>query len=542
MPPVARRRALLVSTLAGLVLVGSLAACSGPPPRQRTTTRWLAGHAMPAFDPDGPPDALREALERQLSRGLVERDAAGRVRAALADSFGCSSDSLHWTFRLGESARFTDGTRVTSAHLREALVAGLAREDHATREWLLAALRGVTSVRAGRPLPALGIETPDERHLVLHLAARDRRLLEKLAVPGVSTPWKRRTGSWRDAVGVGPYRVAAGDGQRTLTLVASAPVAGVQAAFDTLHVRFLGGAVRVRNILRRSGADLVWPMPPGFLSAGLLSGWEAASARAEPERRLLLVLRADVPPLTQLAAREALARGINHEELLAALGGLGEPLRRWLPGALEPYEWPRLESQAERAARLASQAERAPAPPPKRGGRPREREAPRPESYHVGLGYDADLAGGAIAAALQGQWAGAGHYADLRALRGAEAALEPLRSAGSQAVLVESQALLTGLDAELCLLVMPLRGPARGAYRTGWRTREFDRWLLPPGAPGGPDPDAVQRELASERIVLPIASLPWRLALRAGAPRPAIDPAFGPDWTLPASTGTARTH
>ena len=160
----------------------------------------------------------------------------------------------------------------------------------------------------------------------------------------------------------------------------------------------------------------------------------------------------------------------------------------------------------------------------------------------MGLGYDADLAGGAIAAALQGQWAGAGHYADLRALHGAEAALEPLRSAGSQAVLVESQALLTGLDAELCLLVMPLRGPARGNYRTGWRTREFDRWLLPPGAPGGPDPDAVQRELASERIVLPIASLPWRLALRAGAPRPAIDPAFGPDWTLPTSTGSARTH
>src|SRR5258708_24318327 len=34
-----------------------------------------------------------------------------------------------------------------------------------------------------------------------------RSLLEKLALPGVSTPWKRRDGSWADAVGVGPYRV-----------------------------------------------------------------------------------------------------------------------------------------------------------------------------------------------------------------------------------------------------------------------------------------------------------------------------------------------
>jgi hypothetical protein len=104
-----------------------------------------------------------------------------------------------------------------------------------------------------------------------------------------------------------------------------------------------------------------------------------------------------------------------------------------------------------------------------------------------------------------------------------------------------SQALLPGLDAELALLVLPIRGPARGAFRTGWRTREFDPWILPPGAGTRLDPDALQRRLAADRIVIPLASLPWLVAFRSGAPRPAVHPGYGPDWTLsPASADPSR--
>ena len=97
--------------------------------------------------------------------------------------------------------------------------------------------------------------------------------------------------------------------------------------------------------------------------------------------------------------------------------------------------------------------------------------------------------------------------------------------------MVESQALLTGAAAELALLVAPLRGPAVGGFRTGWRTREFDRWLALPDAPPGLDPDAAQRVLAAEQVVLPLAGLPWQLAIRSGGPAPAVHPAFGPGWT-----------
>jgi ABC-type transport system substrate-binding protein len=506
-----------------VLLALPLGGCARPAAPARAGVDWVAGHAAPAFDPDGPPDALRWALERQLSMGLVERDSSGAIRKALADSIACSRDSLTWTFRLRDRLRFTDRTPVTSEHFRAALEAGLARTDHATRAWLLAAVAGVQNLRAGRPLPALGIETPDARTLVLRLSRPDRRLLEKLSVPGVSTPWKRRSGSWRDAVGVGPYRVSAENPERSLTLVAVRSVAGVAPLTDTLHVHFLLGAARAGAVIRLAHADLIWPLAPGTLSQPFAPGWSLERRAAEPGRRLLLVLRADLPPLTRPETRQTLASAINREELVAALGAGCEPLRRWLPGARTDYEWPRLESPSDRRVRLAASSDKS----------------QRPESFHFALAYDADLSGAEIARALQGQWARAGHYADLRPLRGPAATAQALAAAAAQAQLVESEALLPGVENELALLVMPLRGPAVGSFRTGWRTREFDRWVVAAEPAPGFDPDFAQARLAQDRVVLPIASIPWRMAFRNGGTRPSVHPAYGPGWTTVNSSPAA---
>ena len=259
-----------------LLLVG----CGHGQPPARPSTTWIVGRSAPAFDPDGPRDDVRWALERQLSLGLTERDSGGQVTPGIADSIGCSSDSLTWTFRLRAGLKFTDGTPVTSTHVREALVGGLARADHATRAWLLVALAGVDKVRAGRKLPRLGIDTPNVRTLVLELARPDRLLLEKLALPGVSAPWKHRDGGWGDAVGVGPYHVVAADGGHSLTLVGGPAVAHVAAIVETLYVRFAIGAPRVRSLLRQGRPDTVWPLPPGLLARPLPPDWSLISRPA----------------------------------------------------------------------------------------------------------------------------------------------------------------------------------------------------------------------------------------------------------------------
>lgn len=501
-----------VRTLAFALLVSllTLTGCSRPAPVVRVTLHWVAGHTSPAFDPDGPPDALRVALERLLSRGLVERDSTGALRYAAAETASVAPDGLTWTVRLRPDLRFTDGAPVTADDWRAAMVAGLAREDHATRAWLLGAVRGVDRVRAGKPLPELGIEAPDARTLVLHLAQPDPRLLEKLASPGVGVPWKRRdVSAWSDAIGIGPYRVASSDPVRGLVVVRADSLAPRRALADTLVVRFVVGAPRARTLMRHASADVVWPLAPTLLSQSLPAGYALERRDASPPRRLLMVLRADVPPTTKLEARHALVHGINREELLAALGARGEADETWLEGA-GSFDFPRLD-----AGELRGWLERG----------------HLGASFHVVLAYDADDAGAEVARALQGMWAELGLYAELRTLRGPTAKLAPLAPTAAQVQLLEAQAPLLGAAAELATLVMPLRGPAVGSFRSGWRTREFDPWLGP-GVPESPlDPGAAQTRLAEERVALPLARLPWVWARREAAPvRVPFTPATGPEF------------
>lgn len=503
-----RRRWLLgtVLVLCAFPLTGCTSFGKGP-----VTRNWVAGAVEPAFDPDGPPHALRWSLERMLSRGLVEVDSAGRVIPAAAESVTVSADGSTWTFRLRKNLRFTDGSPASSADFQRALVGGLGREDHATRAWQLAAVTGVERVRAGKDLPALGIEAPDPRTLILKLSAPDTLLPWKLALPGVATPWKSRTGNWKEAVGLGPYRVEAEEQGRSLVLVRVPGVTLARASADTVNVRFVIGAPRLRDLLRRGVVDVAWPVPPGFIDQAPPREYRVASAPADPPRRLLLVFRADLRPTAKTSARHALAHATNRAAVLEALGASGREARGWIPGAGR-FDFPRLDV-AESQAWLARG---------KLGA-----------SVHVVLAYDLDRAGAEVARALQGEWARQGFYADLKGQRGAAALGEPLRATAAPAQLVESQALVPGVVGELAALVTPARGPAVGAFRTGWRTREFDPWLVP-GRPAGPlDPSAVQSRLVEERNALPLAELPWIWIEREGPSVVRLSPRYGPEFAIP---------
>ena len=75
---------------------------------------------------------------------------------------------------------------------------------------------------------------------------------------------------------------------------------------------------------------------------------------------------------------------------------------------------------------------------------------------------------------------------------------------------------------------MPLRGPAVGAYRTGWRTRDFDPWVLPRRLPVRPDPRFARQRLEEETVVLPLVALDWVWIERTGGPGVRFDPRTGP--------------
>jgi ABC-type transport system substrate-binding protein len=496
----------IAASLAGLFVasVVSLPGCGADRARVRgATTDWVASRAMPVCDPDGPPDALRWTIERALSRGLTDEDSSGVIVPAAAESIAVSDAGLTYTFRLRPHLTFADGHACTSADFRSALESGLARTDHSTRQGLLAAVRGVDAVRAHHELPRLGIETPDERTLVIRLTRPDTLLLRKLSLPGVSTPWRDRAArEWKAAVGLGPYRVAAVEADRALVLTR----AGRGGAIDTLRVRFVTGVPRVRSLMRARRVDLLWPVPPGLLDQTLSVGYRVVRSVARPARNLLLVIRADVPPTTHQPAREALVHSLRRGELAAALGATADAPDALVPGAAR-FEF--ADFDAEQVAQWLDRGKLG-------------------RSFHVTMAFDAD--GLAIAArALQGAWSRANLYIELRPLRAGELSSEAL-GGQSQLLLTEHQPLWDAADAMLLALVMPMRGAAAGPFRTGWRTRDFDAWIA--GRRGAPrlDADALQTRIDDERIVLPLARLPWVRIEREGAAAAPFHPHFGPDF------------
>lgn len=483
-----------------LVVAVALAGCAKPPV-VRTHFRWLVGRDLPAFDPLGPPDPVRDALGALLTRSLLRTDSLGRPALDAAERVAVSNDRLRYTFTLKRGLAFTDGRPCDSEAFRAALLAGIARPDHGTFAWRLAAVRGMEQMRPRKPLPALGITAPDSLTLVLDLAAPDSLLLDKLAAPGASAAWESLdVGSdWHHAVGLGPYR-AIGRDPHSLVLVRTAG-----SGPDTVGVRFAAGAGRVRGFLRHGDVDLVWPVPPSLGDLPLGQGWTLRNRAAFPERRLSLVFRADVPPMHKLPARRVFAHGIERGELPRRLGPGAHEIGEWLPGA-GPADLPSLD-QREIEAWLD------------RGKLGR--------SVHATIAYDEDGAGATLARGLQFDWARSGLYADVQPLKGAAFTTEAL-TGQTQMLLVEEQGLIPGPAGVLAMAALPMRGPAVGGYRTGWRTRDFDPWILPRRSPIRPDLRFAQQRLEEETVVLPLVGLDWIWVERAGGPPVRFDPRLGP--------------
>jgi hypothetical protein len=89
---------------------------------------------------------------------------------------------------------------------------------------------------------------------------------------------------------------------------------------------------------------------------------------------------------------------------------------------------------------------------------------------------------------------------------------------------------------------MPLRGPAVGGVRTGWRTREFDPWILPAVSARPLDPAWAQRRVEEEGVVLPIARLPWVWVDRASLAGATFHGRYGAVPANPLEPGAAGAH
>lgn len=495
--------------LALAIIVSATHGCT-PPPERRVSEILVAGVPRPEFDPQGPPDPLRESLERALARGLTDVTEGGVVIPDLAEGWAWSADRCTLRFTLREGLRYPDDSLVTASHVRDALLAGLERTDHRRSAHLLAAVRGVGASR-GRTRPPVGIEAPDARTLELTLTQPDSLLPLKLALAGISAPWRNLAGGWEGASGCGPYRLAARAGGTSLRLVRRETPLPSVATVDTLEVRFVPSAPRVRDLMRDAVPDAVWPLPPALLDADAPSGYRRLQVRPIPERRLVLVLRADRPPLNRLDRRLKLARVAESRSLLTRLGRTGAPVGEWVEGG-----------GAASPVRVAP-TEPATATRPRSSGGPAV-----PGSFHFRLAFDVDGAAARVAEALVERWAEEGIYVDREPIRRSRLALEALARSGPQALLVVVQPLLTGPAEAIAPYAESPAGVPLAGFRTGWRPRDLVPVFQGRESLG---PAEARERLEEERVAIPIARLDWARMERGGGGGARSHPRFGLEYT-----------
>ncbi len=219
---------LLVAALTLFVLITPAAqpASAGGRP-----LRYLAGD-VGTLDPAFISDAGDVQLLLQLYAGLTRIDEEGSVYASLAESWEVSDEGRTYTFRLRDDLQFSDGTPLVSADVRRSWLRILDPATGALAPDVLNVIEGAAAWRAGTgSIDEVGISTPDERTVVVHLEHPASHFLALAATPTafIVPPHADASPDWQTVeqfVGSGPYAAERMDGPNLVLAANPEYVAG----------------------------------------------------------------------------------------------------------------------------------------------------------------------------------------------------------------------------------------------------------------------------------------------------------------------------
>lgn len=160
---------LRLRTLAVIIFAGLAAACSPDNSHEGVVLNRGNGFEPKSLDP-AQIDAMWEAnIVGDMMMGLTTEDAAGNPIAGAATDWKASADGLTWTFHI-RNHQWSDGTPVTShdfAFAWRRLLDPKTASQYAYNMWVVKNAQAISNGKL--PPSALGVETPDDKTLIVHL-------------------------------------------------------------------------------------------------------------------------------------------------------------------------------------------------------------------------------------------------------------------------------------------------------------------------------------------------------------------------------------
>lgn len=297
----------------------------------------------PAYlDPQIAATPAERNLVSNCFEGLMGYDKNGALVPAAAASFDVSADGLTYTFHLRSELQWllTDGakkmlgdaaegfdTRLTAMDFAFGLRRALLPETMSPAAPLLFALRNAAAVYGGTMAPeTLGIETPNENTLVLHLSRADGGLLETLTEPGCmpcSEAFFTATGGRYGLTAAhllynGPFYIAMWSEGTAITVRRNDRYRAADSVKPASVYFSINNDVATRADKVKDGTYEVSPVTAA--QAAALSGEKDVRVHAFQNATYGLLMNCADEDLRNVSLRKAIARATDPSPLLAAKG------------------------------------------------------------------------------------------------------------------------------------------------------------------------------------------------------------------------------
>lgn len=320
-------KSLLAAVAAALALCAGAAAAAAE--------KVLTYHLTAAPDSLDPAKCNNQRCRRvmwPIFESLVDLSKDSRtIMPGLAESWDVSADGLTYTFRLRKGVRFHDGTAFTAAgaklNLERNFVPGTSYYTATppnVREKVLAGL-----IR--------DISVVDEHTLIVRLRTIQVQLLFLVPMISPQALARFRANVGAHPVGTGPF-VFSKQTPDEIALVANPDYWGGRPRLDRLIFRVISDAERTMEEFLAGRLDFIPEVEPVDLER-LLADPGVRLVRVPTLSTYYLGFRTDRPPLTNLRARQGLARAVNTERIVLFVSrGLAVPAFGPIPPGGEAHD------------------------------------------------------------------------------------------------------------------------------------------------------------------------------------------------------------
>ncbi|GAA1824022.1 ABC transporter substrate-binding protein [Nesterenkonia flava] len=337
-------------------------------PADKGTIVIAATSRVRSLDPALAVDTESERICRQIYESLIGIDReTGAAAPALATEWEVSDDGLTYTFQLQPDVTFHDGTQLSA----DVVVANIERWGRLNEIYGTEAENGTSlafpSVFGGfldsEECVLESVEAEDETTVVLTLTEPVSYLLQALTLPAFGIASAERISDddpdllEREPAGSGPYRLTARE-DGNVTLEAFEEYWGGAPAVPRIQVNSVPKSFDRLRDLTRGAADVYEYITADNLRPLVQAGRQIL--QRDPFSILYLGFNLEHPVMSDLTVREAAARAVERNELMAGLFLDGtRPAHQFVPAALGVHseEVPRYSRNLAEAQRLLEESD-----------------------------------------------------------------------------------------------------------------------------------------------------------------------------------------